>query len=64
MGVIGLGLMAGTLVMSAVVFGWVTVLAHPRAAQVAPRSRDQQHDDLVRLACRDLDDEYRQLLRH
>lgn len=64
MGVLGLWLMAGTLLAAAVVFGWVAVMARLVAAQVEGRTRRQRHDDLVRLACRDLDDEYRLLLKH
>jgi hypothetical protein len=63
MELLGLWAVAGTLLLSAVVFGWVTISARPMATDLERRGRQGRHEDLVRRACADLDDEYRQLLR-
>lgn len=63
MELLGLWAVAGTLLLSALVFGWVTIATHPRATHLERRSRSRRQEDLVRLACADLDEEYRQLLR-
>jgi len=64
MGLMALWLVAGILLASAIVFGWVTIATRPMATDLARRSRSAEHEDLVRRACADLDDEYRQLLNH
>jgi predicted negative regulator of RcsB-dependent stress response len=63
MGLVGLWLVAGVLVASAVIFGWVTFKTRPMAVGLARRSRPRSHEDVVRQACADLDAEYRELLR-
>jgi hypothetical protein len=62
MGLLGLWAVAVMLLLSAVVFGWVTIVNRPRATDLNRRSRQARHEDLVRRACADLDDEYRRLL--
>ncbi len=64
MGLIGLWAMAIALLVSAVVFGWVTISTHPIGSRLTHRGRQIRRDELVRRACADLDDEYRQLLNH
>jgi hypothetical protein len=64
MQLLGLWAVAGLLVLSAVIFGWVTITARPRATEVERRVGRRRHEDLVRRACADLDSEYRQLLGH
>ncbi len=64
MEVLGLWLVAGTLLLSALVFGWVTIRTHPMANDLERRSGRKRHEELVRRACADIDDEYRQLLKH
>lgn len=56
--------MASLLVLTALVFGWVTIATHPMADQLERRRHPHRDDDLVRRACANLDDEYRQLLNH
>jgi hypothetical protein len=63
MQLLGLWAVAGTLLLSALVFAWVTIAAHPRATYLERRSRSRRQEDLVRLECADLDEEYRQLLK-
>lgn len=63
MELLGLWAVAGTLLLSALVFAWVTIATHPRASHLERRRRSRRQEDLVRLACADLDEEYRQLLR-
>ena len=63
MQLLGLWAVAGALVLSALVFAWVTIVSHPRSTHLERRSRSRRHEDLVRLECADLDEEYRQLLR-
>ena len=62
MELLGLWAVAATLLLSAVVFGWVTITTRPRATDLERRSRLARQDDLVRRECAGLDDEYRQLL--
>lgn len=64
MELLGLWLVAGVLLLSAVIFGWVTITTRPRATHVERRGRQARHEDLIRRACADLDDEYRELLNH
>jgi len=61
---LGLWLVAGTLLLSALVFGWVTITTHPRATELERHSRRERQEQLVKLACTDLDAEYRELLNH
>jgi hypothetical protein len=60
--VLGLWAVAVTMLLTAVVFGWVTIKARPMAVNVERLSRQARHEDVVRRACAGLDDEYRQLL--
>jgi hypothetical protein len=62
MEILGLWAVAVAMLLSAVVFGWVTITSHPMASALERRSRPQRHEDLVRRACVDIDEEYRQLL--
>ncbi|HEX8510225.1 MAG TPA: hypothetical protein VF635_12125 [Propionibacteriaceae bacterium] len=64
MEILGLWTVAGALLLSAVVFGWVTITTHPLASALAHRRGPQRREDLVRRACADIDDEYRRLLEH
>ncbi len=52
------------MLASAVVFGWVTIMTRPMATRLARRSQPERYEELVRQACADLDEEYRQLLDH
>lgn len=56
--------MACAMLLSAVIFGWVTIKTRPMATDLARRSRPEPYEDLVRRACADLDEEYRELLKH
>jgi hypothetical protein len=62
MGLVGLWLVAGTMLLSAVLFTWVTIATRPRAGVLATHRRIEPHEELVRRACADLDAEYRDLL--
>lgn len=65
MGLIGLWLIAVLgLVASVGLFVAVAVATHPRTETVDRLTRVQQHDEIVRQACADLDTEYRELLSH
>lgn len=59
MGLLGLWMVAAALFASALVFGWVTITAQPMAEHLHRRSRPRTQDTLVRQACANLDDEYR-----
>ena len=61
---VGMWLLAALLLGSAVVFGWVAIKTQVLAGAIARRTRRDTHEELVRRACADLDDEYRELLRH
>lgn len=64
MGLVGLWLVVGTMLASAVVFGWVTIRTRPMATGLVRRSRPEGDEELVRRACANLDEEYRELLNH
>lgn len=64
MELLGLWVVAGTLLLSAVVFGWVAVTTHAMADDLGRRTQRLQQDDLVRRACARLDEEHRLLLGH
>ncbi len=63
MGLLGLWMVAGLLLASAVAFSWVTITTRPLAADLARRGEPRRHDDLVRRASAHLDEEYRRLLQ-
>lgn len=60
---LALWLLAALLLGGAVVYGWVALKTQVLAGAVERRSRLNQHEELVRRACADLDDEYRELLK-
>lgn len=62
--VLAMWLLAAVLLGSAVVYGWVAIKTQVLAGAIERRSRRHTHEELVRRACADLDDEYRELLRH
>jgi hypothetical protein len=64
MELLALWTVAGALLLSALVFGWVTITTHPRASALEQRRRPQRDEDLVRQATLNIDDEYRRLLGH
>ncbi|HEY5821335.1 MAG TPA: hypothetical protein VIT20_05135 [Propionibacteriaceae bacterium] len=65
MGFLGLWMVAGVMLLSAVLLGWAMVKANPFVGKLIRRSRERRHRrNLVRVACADLDDEYRELLNH
>ena len=64
MEILGLWTVVGAMLLSALVFGYVTITTHPWATNLERRSRPQRQEDVVRQACVNLDDEYRQLLGH
>ena len=57
-------LVVALMLVTAVVVGWLTIKTHLVAAAVARRSQQDRHEDLVHRVCADLDEEYRELLRH
>jgi hypothetical protein len=64
MELLALWTVAGAMLLSAVVFGWVTITTHPMASALEQRRRPHRNEDLVRQACVNIDDEYRRLLGH
>lgn len=56
--------LAALLLGSAVVYGWVALKAQVLSGAIGRRGRRVSQEDLVRRACADLDDEYRELLKH
>ncbi len=64
MELLALWMVAGVLLMSAVVFGWVAVTTHAMADDLERRTAELHQEDLIRRACARLDEEHRLLLEH